>query len=159
MKFIQRLGQLTPTVAFFIIVFVAVLLLQPHEHQLQYNTLSLQPSIIVFVSYIIITILHIYLPSFTADGYVCHQNDQKPLQYRLNGPLMQLVAVVMFLYCPLTWQALFYNNFFQCLTSACVFGLIGSGILYMLGIICYLFIQYVRPVFLFRIQIIMLDFD
>ena len=79
--------------------------------------------------YLLILALHIVLPAHKVTGYVRDPNNGKPLKYRLNGPSVLAVVVVLWVLAglsglmPLDW--LYYHRW-SGLAGSCVLGLVFS---------------------------------
>ena len=77
--------------------------------------------------YSVITALHWWLPAKWVDGYVTDPDTGRPLRYRLNGPRVLLVSLVIWLalgntgLVPLDWL---YRTRWQGLAGACCLGII-----------------------------------
>ncbi len=83
--------------------------------------------------YGVITLLHLVLPARTVDGYVTDPATQKPYRYRLNGMIVYVTTVALWLFaCSSGWLAwdFFWATRWEGLSGACVLGL-----LFTLGVV------------------------
>ena len=76
--------------------------------------------------------LHIFLPSRTITGYVRDMRTGEPLRYRLNGPLVLVIAVGLWTLVGrlnlLPWDWLYYHRW-SGLAGSCALGLIFSFVI------------------------------
>lgn len=84
--------------------------------------MDVEAILMVLIIYASSLLLHMVLPSRVVKGYVC-SNDGKPLYYRLNGILVELIMCSIFYYLmPISYQRILYDNYGSALMTANILG-------------------------------------
>jgi hypothetical protein len=76
---------------------------------------------------VMVMLLHLVVPARTVDGYVTDPATQKPYRYRLNGLIVFVLTIALWmLVCSLGWLSwdFFWITRWEGLAGACVFGLL-----------------------------------
>lgn len=83
-----------------------------------------------WIIYVVMLVLHLVLPARKVDGYVDDERTGRPLRYRLNGPLVLVVIVVLWVIVgstgALAWDWLYVHRW-SGLIGSCVLGVLLSA--------------------------------
>lgn len=84
--------------------------------------LTLDGAVFILGSYIGCFLLHLLIPARIVNGYCC-DNTGKPLPYRLNGFLVLLITVIIFVYLPEPCQIILYKKYWEAFITVNIFGI------------------------------------
>ena len=87
------------------------------------------------IIYILTLFMHVVLPCFNVTGYAVDQSTKKPLVYRLNGILVLIAVLQIYLLFVMknTTGTIFYNQYETCALTALAIGLFFSFVAYFYG--------------------------
>lgn len=87
------------------------------------------------IIYLITFLLHAALPAFSVSGYCVDQTTKAPLQYRINGILVVIAVLQVYVIFAMhnTKGTIFYKEYFTCALTALVMGIFFSLVAYYKG--------------------------
>ena len=88
----------------------------------------LTPLIAVASFHALVTLLHVFVPAISFDGYACDSRGA-PLKYRLNGAPLLLLTIAAFFLSPATLQSYGARNWWACVAASNSLGLFCSVLL------------------------------
>ena len=87
------------------------------------------------IIYILTLFMHVVLPCFNVTGYAVDQNTKKPLEYRLNGILVLIAVLQIYVLFVMknSKGTIFYNEYETCALTALGMGFFFSFFAYFCG--------------------------
>lgn len=83
--------------------------------------------------YVLTTVLHVIIPARVVLGYCCDNQTMQRLEYRLNGFVVLIVTVAIFLRLPSAAAQVLYLDYYNALITANIIGLVVSVAYFAVG--------------------------